>query len=277
MRALINHAYDRKAVPAAAEDALLFHRSMRGYAPTPVRQLDALASELGLAAIQVKDESDRFGLPAFKILGASWATERALRERPSVTTLIAASAGNHGRAVARCAAWRGLSCQVFLPRHSLAVRRTAIADEGAEVIVVDGGYQDAVDMALAAGAGAEAAVIADVGVSGPPEWVIDGYATIFAEVAAQVAYDLILVPVGVGSLAAAAARHGAQTGACVVSVEPAAAPCLIASLAGGTPTAVATPGTAMAGLDGRTRLLGGLPRGVADPAPRHHGRTDRQR
>jgi diaminopropionate ammonia-lyase len=93
-------------------------------------------------------------------------------------------------------------------------------------------------------------VIADVGgESGPAEWVIDGYATLFAEAAAQAAYDLILVPVGVGSLAAAAARHGAQVGAAVIGVEPETAACLSASLLHGAPTEVPTPGTTMAGLD----------------------------
>jgi diaminopropionate ammonia-lyase len=79
--------------------------------------------------------------------------------------------------------------------------------------------------------------------------VIDGYATLFAEAHAQAAYDLVLVPVGVGSLAAAAARHGAAVGVPVVGVEAATAACLAASLASGHPTAVETPGTIMAGLD----------------------------
>jgi diaminopropionate ammonia-lyase len=79
--------------------------------------------------------------------------------------------------------------------------------------------------------------------------VIDGYATLFAEAAEQAAFDLLLVPVGVGSLAAAAARFGARGGVAVVGVEPARAACLTASLAAGEPTAVATPGTTMAGLD----------------------------
>ena len=95
----------------------------------------------------VKDESDRFGLPAFKILGASWAVERALAGAPATTTLVAASAGNHGRAVAHEAARRGLGCRVFLPERSLAVRRQAIESEGAEVVVVDGTYERCVALA----------------------------------------------------------------------------------------------------------------------------------
>jgi len=142
-----------------------------------------------------------------------------------------------------------LACRVFLPERSLAVRRRAIAAEGAEVIVVDGTYEDAVDAAARAAGEDKTALIADVGQRGPAEWVIDGYATLFSEAARQAIYDLILVPVGVGSLAAAAARHGAHVGAHVIGIEPATAACLSASLAQGVPTPVPTPGTTMAGLD----------------------------
>jgi diaminopropionate ammonia-lyase len=199
--------------------------------------------------VLVKDESNRLGLPAFKILGASWAVERMLHDRPELDTLVAASAGNHGRAVARAAALRGLRCRVFLPSRSIRVRRDAIASERAEVVVVDGTYEDAVAQAEEAGRSSTVATIADVGDSGTAEWVIDGYATLFDEAAGQAAYDLVLVPVGVGSLAAAAARHGAERGVPVVGVEPVDAACLTASLAAGRPTAVANPGTVMAGLD----------------------------
>jgi diaminopropionate ammonia-lyase len=208
-----------------------------------------VAAELGLGSVEAKDESDRLGLPAFKVLGASWAVERALREDPGVRTLVAASAGNHGRAVAHVARLRGLECRVFLPARSVPARREAIAREGALVEVVDGTYEDAVAQAAAAGGEPGAAEIADVGGSGPAQWVIDGYATLFAEAGEQGRHDLILVPVGVGSLAAAAARFAATTGAGVIGVEPASAACLTASLAAGRPAPVTTEGTTMAGLD----------------------------
>ena len=140
MRALVNTAFRPAAVPSPTPDARSFHTSLPGYRRTPLRPV---AVE-GLGAVAVKDESDRLGLPAFKVLGASWAAERALRERPSTHTLIAASAGNHGRAVARVAAWRGLGCRVFLPARSVGARRAAIESEGAELVVVDGTYEDAV-------------------------------------------------------------------------------------------------------------------------------------
>jgi len=249
VRALVNAAAWAAAVPAPSRDAMSFHASLDGYEPTRVRELPGVAAELGLGAVLVKDEADRLGLPAFKVLGASWAIERALREQPGEHTLVAASAGNHGRAVAHVAALRGLRCRVFLPARSLPARREAIASEGAEVVVVDGTYEDAVARADAAGADAGVVVIADVGDSAPARWVIDGYATLFAEAAEQATYDLILVPVGVGSLAAAAARHAAETGVRVIGVEPVTAACLTASLAAGSPTQVPTPGTTMAGLD----------------------------
>jgi diaminopropionate ammonia-lyase len=163
--------------------------------------------------------------------------------------LVAASAGNHGRAVAHVAAQRGLDCRVYLPARSATARREAIAGEGAEVIVVDGTYEDAVALAAADGRQDGVLELADVGSSGPAAWVVDGYATLFCEAARQGRFDLVVVPVGVGSLAAAAARFAAQAGIALIGVEPATAACLTASLAAGRPTAVETPGTTMAGLD----------------------------
>jgi diaminopropionate ammonia-lyase len=250
VRALVNARLQPDAVPApAGAEAAAFHAQLPGYAPTVVRELPAVADELGLGRVLVKDESDRLGLPAFKVLGASWAVDCALREAPTTSTLVAASAGNHGRAVAHVASLRGLACRIFLPAGSLPARVDAIAAEGAEVVVVAGDYEDAVARAASAGVDPGVAEIADVGTSWPARWVIDGYATLFAEAAAQVAFDLLLVPVGVGSLAAAAARFAAQAGRPVVGVEPVTAACLTASLAAGEPTSIPTPGTAMAGLN----------------------------
>jgi diaminopropionate ammonia-lyase len=251
VRALVNPAVRPGAVPPPSGEAAPFHAALPGYRATPLHPLPDLAADLGVASVAVKDESGRLGLPSFKVLGASWAVERTLREQPGARTLVAASAGNHGRAVAHVAAQRGLRCRVFLPARSSAARRVAIAAEGAEVVVVDGSYEDAVAQAAAAADRDPEAVveIADVGDSGPAAWVTDGYATLFAEAAEQGDHNLVLVPVGVGSLAAAAARFGAHSGARVVGVEPVAAACLTASLGAGEPVPVTTPGTTMAGLD----------------------------
>ena len=247
MRAFVNTGVRPELVGPPATEATRFHTTLPGYRPTPVLELPALAAELDLGSVGVKDESDRLGLPAFKVLGASWAIERTLALRPDVDTLVAASAGNHGRAVAHVARQRGLRCRVFLPARSIPARRAAITGEGAEVVVVDGTYEHAVAEASRAADEAAVAEIADVGSSDTARWVIDGYATLFAEL--DMTVDVLLVPIGVGSLGAAAARYAARTGTRLVGVEPETAACLTASLAAGVPTRIATPGTTMAGLD----------------------------
>ena len=149
----------------------------------------------------VKDESSRFGLPAFKILGASWAIHRALEERGDRPRLACATDGNHGRAVARVARDRGLEATVFVPAGMIAARREAIAAEGARVEVVDGSYDEAVERAAQAGA----LVIQDTGDDQVPRWIVEGYGTIGAEI--DVEPDVVAVQIGVGSFAAAMVRR----------------------------------------------------------------------
>ncbi len=255
-RALVNPHWDPRPLPAEVAEILAFHRSLPGYEVTPLHDLSAEADRLGLGTVRLKDESRRWGLPAFKILGASWAVERTLRMRPEVRELVAASAGNHGRAVARAAATRGLNSRIFLPERTSAERAALIASEGATVVRVDGSYEDAVARAAAAGAEHGVAVIADVAYdtrAQVPGWIVDGYSTIFAEVAEvdAVPYDVVIAQIGVGSFAAAAIRFAAgQTPpALVLGVEPAGAACVTASLPGGVPLRIDTAGTTMAGLD----------------------------
>ena len=170
--------------------------------------------------------------------------------------LCAASAGNHGRAVARAAAWRGLGCRIYLPALTAPARADAIVGEGAEVVRVDGGYEDAVEASARAGEEAAVANVPDVAYephATAPAWATDGYSTLFREAAVQAErpFTLVMVPIGVGSLAAAAVRFAAalESPAAVVGVEPVTAACVTASLAAGEPVTVATPGTTMAGLD----------------------------
>src|SRR5262249_52888912 len=132
-----------------------FHRRLPGYQETPLVEAPRLAERLGVARVFVKDETSRFGLPSFKILGASWATYAALRERlgpmpdgslsheglqswatpARPLTLLAATDGNHGRAVARVAKWLGLKARIFVPNFVAPGRCRAIEDEGAELVV----------------------------------------------------------------------------------------------------------------------------------------------
>jgi diaminopropionate ammonia-lyase len=228
---------------------------------------------LGVGKVFVKDESSRLGLPAFKVLGASWAVYRALEERlgedfgdweeiweleehlePSLPlSLVAATDGNHGRAVARVARLLGLGAKIFVPGDMATARRKAIADEGAEVIVVDGTYDEAMERS-AGEAGERALVISDMswpGYERIPSWVIEGYSTMLWEIddelqrRSEVGPDLVVVQVGVGAFAAAVARHFRRPRASphpkLMSVEPASADCLLESVEAGSIVSVPGP------------------------------------
>ncbi|KAL2161733.1 hypothetical protein VTH06DRAFT_8295, partial [Thermothelomyces fergusii] len=71
---------EHQSPPSSPAPALALHRLLPGYAETPLRSLPSVARELGLGHVLLKDESRRFGLPSFKILGASWAVYRAVAE-----------------------------------------------------------------------------------------------------------------------------------------------------------------------------------------------------
>jgi diaminopropionate ammonia-lyase len=235
----------------------------------------AIADRLGLGRVVVKDESRRFGLPSFKLLGASWATFRALQIRTGRAldswtsvdelrqelaflrpfTLAAATDGNHGRAVAHMARLLGFGARVFVPEGTAAARIHAIQGEGAAVSVVEGDYDDTIRRS-AQEAGERCLVIDDTswpGYEDIPRFVIEGYSTIFAEVDGQLESrpDSIFVPIGVGALGAAAVefyRRGGST--VVVGVEPDRAACVLASLRAGRMVTVPGPHTSiMAGLN----------------------------
>ncbi|MGW9631462.1 diaminopropionate ammonia-lyase [Agromyces sp. NPDC055520] len=266
-----------------SDDVLAFHRSIPAYTETPLVEDPALAEELGVGRVFVKDESSRMELPAFKILGASYAVSRALSSRygsPDVALslpeladratrdpslgLTAATDGNHGRAVAHVARLLGVRATVFYPAGLTDAAKQAIADEGATTVELDLPYDDVVaEMArVAAAKGADEIVIQDTAWPGyvdVPQWIVDGYSTLFREVDHQLAAagvgsdgpDLVAVPVGVGSFAQAAVRHYRSDVAApvVLSVESENAPAIIESLRNGAPTTVATRHTIMSGLN----------------------------
>jgi diaminopropionate ammonia-lyase len=274
IRTLINpNAREMLDGPYPDRTPLRFHRRLPGYEETPLVDAPKLAGALGVGKVFVKDESSRLGLPAFKVLGASWAVYRALEERlgedfgdweeiweleehlePSLPlSLVAATDGNHGRAVARVARLLGLGAKIFVPGDMATARRKAIADEGAEVIVVDGTYDEAMERS-AGEAGERALVISDMswpGYERIPSWVIEGYSTMLWEIddelqrRNEVGPDLVVVQVGVGAFAAAVARHFRRPRASphpkLMSVEPASADCLLESVEAGSIVSVPGP------------------------------------
>ena len=257
--------------------ATRFHRSIPGYAPTELAEAPSAAARLGLDRLLVKLETGRFGLPSFKVLGASWATCRALSRRlgpvddPVATfdelraalprldglTLVTATDGNHGRAVAWTARMLGLGARILIPQHTARARIEAIAAEGAHVEIVRGSYDDAVLLAASL-ADDEHVVISDTswpGYEDVPGWVADGYSTIFSELQEQLGGEpapaLLPIQIGVGALACAAVRALADGDRVIVGVEPADAGCVLAAVRNdGRPVLVPGPHRSiMAGLN----------------------------
>jgi diaminopropionate ammonia-lyase len=280
---LNTNARSLSLVADSAEHAPLeFHQRLPGYQPTPLIEAPELAGMLAIGRVLVKDESNRLGLPAFKILGASWAVYRALEKRLGQSlepwrtmdelaerlaplrplTLVTATDGNHGRAVAHLAALLGLEAQIYIPAGAAQARIDGIAGEGARVEIVDGTYDDAVARA-AQDASTHCLVISDTswpGYEEVPHWVMEGYSTIMTEIDEELARrgeknpELIAVQLGVGALAAAVVRHyrrpGPNEGPKILSVEPLLAACMLASMEAGEIVTVPGPhDSIMAGLN----------------------------
>ncbi|MEK6756025.1 MAG: pyridoxal-phosphate dependent enzyme, partial [Bacteroidota bacterium] len=132
----INHFFSHHLILDSPTRAPLeFHKRLPGYEPTPLRSLPRLAKKLGVTSVWLKDESNRLALPAFKILGASWAMHRSLEQRfggavsrwstieefkgvlepYQPITVTCATDGNHGRAIARMAKLLGLEAHIYMP------------------------------------------------------------------------------------------------------------------------------------------------------------------
>lgn len=233
-----------------------------GYATTPLLDLPALAGRLGVARLLAKDEGRRL-LGSFKSLGGTYAGLRALAraaglevaelvsERPGgQPALICASDGNHGLAVALGARLAGAPARVFLHAGVPKARARRIADQGAEIVRVEGTYDDAVDAAAAAARAGSGILVADT--SDDPDDpvvrdVMAGYGVIAADVRRQVAEmgqsppTHLFVQAGVGGLAAAMADGLAgflAAPARIVAVEPAASACLGPAMALGRPVRI---------------------------------------
>jgi len=239
------------------------HRSIPEYRPTPLVELPDLARDLGVGKILVKDEGLRFGLKAFKALGAAYACYRFLREylenhgrgcppaslfyrgklalHPKELIFCTATDGNHGRGVAWVARKLSQGAAIYMPSGSVAARIDNIKGEGAEVVVVEGTYDEAVRQCVENAGIHGWRIISDTswpGYERIPRWIMAGYLTMFREVQAalepDVRVDSVIVPGGVGALAGAAAwyfrRESPWPKAKLVSVEPVEAACLLESI-----------------------------------------------
>ncbi|MFT4439169.1 diaminopropionate ammonia-lyase [Caballeronia sp. 15715] len=246
--------------------------------PTPLWDLPDLAARLGVGSISVKDEGHRSPLGSFKALGAPIALIRLIRRLwPELDfvpakltaghykaqlqdfTVISATDGNHGRALAATARSIGCRCVIVLHRHVNDERRIAIEQLGAQIVQIDGNYDESVKEAARLAEAHGWHVVSDTSYEGYetiPRDVMQGYGTIAAEAIEQGGeepYTHVFVQGGVGGLAAGvmsyfAERFGEQRPSCVI-VEPVQADCLFQSALQGRATfATGSVDSVMAGL-----------------------------
>ena len=241
-----------------------FHKSFPQYSVTPLQKLSALASYLGVKGIYCKDESYRFGLNAFKVLGGSYAMGRyiakelgrdisqlpynvlssdKLREEFGQATFFTATDGNHGRGVAWAAKRLGQKAVVRMPKGTTKTRFDNIAKEGAEVTIEEVNYDDCVRMAAAEAAKTEHGIIVQdtawAGYEEIPSWIMQGYGTLVLEADKQLKENgvdrptHVFVQAGVGSLAGAVvgyfAHQDKENPPVMVVCEASAADCLYRS------------------------------------------------
>jgi len=224
-----------------------FHESFSEYSPTPLVKLSGLAKKLGVKEIYVKDESYRFGLNAFKVLGGSYAIAGYVaglggKNVPELT-FFTATDGNHGRGVAWAASRLGQKSVVYMPAGSSQIRLENIRKEGARASIIDGNYDDAVRLAAAEAAETKNGVViqdtAWEGYEEIPSLIMQGYGTMALEADEQMKArgdkqpTHVFLQAGVGSFAGAVqgfysnAYHKSPPITAVL--EPNAADCLYRS------------------------------------------------
>lgn len=257
------HSKERERLESEVMD---FHKTLDGYQSTPLTEL-ANSEEFGVGKIYVKEESYRYGLPSFKILGASWAIFKVLiselglslsttfaelkqyiqdQSLNSVICLVCATDGNHGRAVARMASLLGIKSHIFVPYNVLSTECAKIESENnVTLIKLPGNYDEAVEKAYLFSKDAENRYFiqdtAFEGYTDVPQYIIDGYNTLLNEIDLEVLElvgtkpALVVCGAGVGSFAQSVVSHyraefRENTKTQVMIVEPMSAHCCNKSL-----------------------------------------------
>ena len=244
--------------------AKTFHQSFPQYSETPLANLEQMAEYLGLGNIFVKDESYRFGLNAFKVLGGSYAMARYIAEKTGrevselnyetliseklraefgQATFFTATDGNHGRGVAWAANKLGQKAVIFMPKGSTKTRLENILKENATATIEEFNYDECVRMAAAAAANTENGVVVQdtawEGYEKIPAWIMQGYGTMAMEADEQVREAIhnapthVFIQAGVGSLAGAVQGYFAnrypENPPIIVVIEANVADCLYQS------------------------------------------------
>lgn len=235
--------YDKMAVhfePELIREVLAFQQTHATYTKTPLHTLDELAAKLGVASIYAKDESKRFGLNAFKVLGGIYAIAKYItnrlnmpfenlsfeqlrtpevKEKLGTLTFISATDGNHGRGVAWAARELGHNSIIYMPKGSSQQRLEAICAEGADASIREVNYDACVRECAKLAEAHGYIVVQDTawpGYQEIPLWIMQGYASIAYEITEQLAEleaerpTHIFLQAGVGSFAASIAAYFSQ-------------------------------------------------------------------
>ncbi len=253
------------------DDILKFHRSLDGYEATPVHTLDELGKSLGISSVFVKDESFRFGVNAFKPLGASYTIYRFLKSKwesrfgnefsvfdfknpekmheLGTFTFCAATDGNHGRAVAWTARILKQKAVIYMPANTVLSRIKNIESEGAKVVLINGTFDECVARVDSDARANGWIIISDTAYKGYmfyPQFFMAGYSTIFREMDNIVNMphhckaDIVILQAGVGGLAAAGTwyytkKYGKNRPK-IICMEPTRADAFMESVKKGKPT-----------------------------------------
>ena len=238
-------------------NTLRYHKSFPSYSQTPLAGLQGLAGEIGVSKIIVKDESYRFGLNAFKVLGGSYAMGMYLAGRLGISetqvtydvlsspeakaalgeiTFVTATDGNHGRGVAWTARELGHKSVVYMPHGSAAERLENIRAEGADASITDMNYDEAVRLANRMAEEKGWVMVQDTAWEGYeeiPRRIMQGYATMALEAVSEMGEEIpthVFLQAGVGSLAGAVsgflADYYGDRKPVITIVEPNKADCI---------------------------------------------------
>lgn len=257
-----------------------FHKSFDEYEVTPLFHLKDLSKTLKIGSLLVKDESYRFELNAFKVLGASYAIGKTLAKRLKKSiaevpfpvlkseevrkeiddiTLVATTDGNHGRGVAWTAEQLNLDSVVYMPKGTTKNRLQHILDTGAQATITEYNYDDTVRWVAKESQKNQWVIIQDTaweGYEDVPKWIMQGYSTIAREIIEQIGDKKpthIFLQAGVGAFAAVMTsifiEVYSQDPPKIIIVEAAEADCFYRSIQSGKVTPVTGDlNTIMAGL-----------------------------
>ena len=274
-------------------DMLDFHKSLTGYSPTPLVPLPEMAKELNIRELLVKDESHRFGIKAFKAIGASYAIYRFLKQQwenrfntpfdetsfkdPEVLkklgsfTFCAATDGNHGRAVAWTTNKLNQKAVIYMPENTAPARIENIESENGDVILVPGTFDDCVEKCARDAETNGWQAISDTAYPGYmeiPKYIMLGYTTIFRELEdsldapGEPQIDFVFLPAGVGGLAAAGTSYYVQkyreNRPTLICVEPSDCDCFLESVKYGKGEPLPTRGA-------QESIMAGLNCGIPSP------------